>query len=130
MNLSTNAHTEPESDAHDRIVAEQRDALIHAQDRVDAAIHDVHRAAGDRTGYRNGNRHATWLLSTREATEQARRVAAGNPPADLPEVVAGRKITATRAGQAIQALAIAEEQRDAEQAKLGELKAARRQNSS
>lgn len=62
--------------AHDRELAIATTASRAALDRADNAANDIHRAAGDRTGY-HGTRHATWSLSLAEATEKARAVASG-----------------------------------------------------
>ncbi|AKF14497.1 hypothetical protein SEA_FLAGSTAFF_60 [Mycobacterium phage FlagStaff] len=115
MTSTASTYTPDQAQAHDAIVAEAYDELAAAGQKVQARQHDVHRAAGDRERVTRGRRRSAWTHTIREATEIARKIAAGNMPADVAE---GKAVwwlnnAADRAGAAIQALAIAEEERDA-----------------
>lgn len=70
-------YTKAQAKAHDAKLAEATNALRAAMDREDNAANDIHRAAGDKTGYYRGRRRATWGLTLDEAIATARRVADG-----------------------------------------------------
>ena len=74
---STTGYTKAQAKAHDAKLAEATNQLRAAMDRADHAANDIHRAAGDKTGYFHGRRYATWELSLDDAIETARKVAAG-----------------------------------------------------
>jgi hypothetical protein len=73
---TSTSYTTAQAKAHDAELATATTALRAALDRAESAANDIHRAAGDRTGY-HGSRHATWGLSLSAATEKAQAVAAG-----------------------------------------------------
>lgn len=74
---SGSGYTKAQAKAHDAKLAEATNQLRAAMDRADNAANDIHRAAGDKTGYFRGRRHATWELSLDDAIDTARKVAAG-----------------------------------------------------
>lgn len=74
---TTTGYTTAQAKAHDAKLAEATQQLRAALDREDSATNDIHRAAGDRTGYYRGRRYATWRLTLDEAIATARQVAAG-----------------------------------------------------
>ena len=70
--------TKTQAKEHDTRLAEVTRGLGASMDRVEGAIHDIHRSAGDCTGYTGGRRYATWGMSLEDAIAAANRVAAGN----------------------------------------------------
>lgn len=86
--ITTTGYTKAQAKTHDAKLAEATQQLRAALDREDSATTDIHRAAGDRTGYYRGRRYATWRLTLDEAIATARQVAAGQLEA-LGERVAG-----------------------------------------
>uniref|UniRef100_A0A5Q5BT35 Uncharacterized protein n=2 Tax=unclassified Mycobacterium TaxID=2642494 RepID=A0A5Q5BT35_MYCSS len=74
----TGAYNKAQAKAHDAELAAATNVLRAAMDREDSANNDIHRAAGDKTGYYHGRRHATWGLNLDEAIATARQVAAGH----------------------------------------------------
>lgn len=53
-------YTKAQAKRHDAKLAEATTALRAVMDRADNTANDIHRAAGYRTGYYHGRRHATW----------------------------------------------------------------------
>jgi hypothetical protein len=66
---ATPGYTKAQAKAHDAKLAEATNQLRAAMDRADHAANDIHRAAGDKTGYFHGRRYATWELSLEDAID-------------------------------------------------------------
>lgn len=86
-----------------RLAAATRD-LATAMDRVDSAIHDIHRAAGDSTGHHRRSRHATWEMTLEQALAAVQRVAQGDPTALSNKAAWNLRNASERARAALSAL--------------------------